>query len=146
MPYAKSSRQESIVLGVFYRDRIGLRGSSRLTNDQRSAMSPQERHAVEPELLALLRLKLEFDVPLTTAEAAALRGCAPETLVRERVRGGDAAPFIHVGRAVRYPARPFLAWLRDRPSCTSTSEKGGHSGDADGCRLGHSRGMGSGRP
>ena len=87
-------------------------------------MSEEERGAAEADLLTLLRLKLEYDVPLTTAEAAALRGCAPETLVRERVRGGDAAPFVNVGRAVRYPARPFLAWLRDRPSRTSTSEGG----------------------
>jgi hypothetical protein len=87
-------------------------------------MSSDERKATERDLLTLLRVKLEHDIPLTTVEAAALRGCAPETLTRERVRGVDAAPFIRVGRAVRYPARQFLAWLRDRPARAHTSEPG----------------------
>ena len=82
-----------------------------------------DRQRLTPELLAILDLKLTHDVPLSTEEAALLRGCAPETLVRERVRGGeDVPPFVRVGRAVRYPARSFAAWLRDRPMARSTSE------------------------
>jgi hypothetical protein len=69
-----------------------------------------------------VRLKLQFDVPLTTEEAAALRGCAPETLIRERISGGDTAPFVRIGRAIRYPARSFVAWMRERPAVRSTSE------------------------
>src|SRR4051794_12595635 len=70
----------------------------------------------------MLEIKLAFDIPLSTPEAALLRGCAPETLIRERVRGGDTAPFIRVGRAVRYPPKLFLAWMRNRPAVRSTSE------------------------
>ncbi len=83
----------------------------------------EEDQRLIPELLSILDLKLTHDVPLSTEEAALLRGCAPETLVRERVRGGeDVPPFVRVGRAVRYPARPLTAWLRDRPTARSTSE------------------------
>jgi hypothetical protein len=85
-------------------------------------MDFEERPASEGDLLALLRIKLKYDIPLTTNEAAFLRGCAPETLIRERIRGGGTAPFINIGRAIRYPARPYVEWLRDRPSRASTSE------------------------
>jgi hypothetical protein len=94
------------------------------SNERRPALDFEERSGSAPELLATLRLKLEHDVPLTTEEAAVLRGCAPETLIRERVRGGDTAPFVRVGRAIRYPARSFVAWLRDRPAVRNTSEAG----------------------
>jgi hypothetical protein len=81
------------------------------------------RPGLTPELLAILDFKLTHDVPLTTAEAAALRGCASETMVRDRVRGGeDVPPFVRIGRAIRYPARPYVAWLRERPAVRSTSE------------------------
>ena len=87
-------------------------------------MDFEERSGIAPDVLATLHLKLEHDIPLTTEEAAVLRGCAPETLIRERVRGGDTAPFVRVGRAIRYPARSFVAWLRDRPAVRNTSEAG----------------------
>jgi hypothetical protein len=82
----------------------------------------EERSGTASHLLATLHIKLEHDIPLTTEEAAVLRGCAPETMVRERVRGGNTAPFIRIGRAIRYPARSFVAWLRERPAVRSTSE------------------------
>lgn len=85
----------------------------------------EDRYMDELGLLNILRIKLEHDVPLTTEEAAVLRGCAPDTLTRERVRGGDTAPFVRIGRGVRYPARRFLAWLRDRPTSEHTSETAG---------------------
>jgi hypothetical protein len=85
-------------------------------------MDFEERSGTALDLLATLRLKLEHDVPLTTEEAAVLRGCAPETLIRERVRDGDTAPFVRIGRAIRYPARSFVGWLRDRPVARNTSE------------------------
>jgi hypothetical protein len=85
-------------------------------------MDFKERTRIALDLLAALRLKLEHDIPLTTDEAAVLRGCAPETLIRERVRGGDTAPFVRIGRAIRYPARGFVTWLRERPTVRNTNE------------------------
>ena len=43
-------------------------------------MDFEDRSGTAPDLLAMLRLKLEHDIPLTTEEAAVVRGCAPETL------------------------------------------------------------------
>ena len=85
-------------------------------------MDFEERSGTASDLLATLYLKLEHDIPLTTEEAAVLRGCAPETLIRERVRGGDTAPFVRYGRKVRYLPSMVLPWLADRPVHRSTSE------------------------
>jgi hypothetical protein len=81
----------------------------------------EKARELDPALVAILELKLKYNLPLNTTEAAAIMGDDPTTLVRKRVRG-DGPPFVRIGRRVRYIPRPFLAWLTDRPLCRSTSE------------------------
>jgi hypothetical protein len=81
----------------------------------------EKARELDPELVLILDLKFKHNLPLTTAEAAAVTGDDPTTLIRKRVRG-DGPPFVRIGRRVRYIPRPLLEWLTDRPLCRSTSE------------------------
>jgi predicted DNA-binding transcriptional regulator AlpA len=59
---------------------------------------------------------------LTQDEVAAMLGCSPRTL--ERNRGtGDGPPFFKIGRLVRYAEAVVDQWVEDRRR-NSTSEAG----------------------
>ena len=60
--------------------------------------------------------------PLTDWELEELTGRPKRSWEADRYRGGGP-PFAKIGRYVRYPRRPLLAWLAARVR-TSTSDPG----------------------
>ena len=64
---------------------------------------------VPPDLAALPRTAL-----LTTAEAAAALGLAPETLANWRCTGRYNLPYVRSGRLPRYRVGDLLDWLEQR--------------------------------
>lgn len=58
---------------------------------------------------------------LLSTEAAELRRCRPQTLRRERWRGGGP-PYLKVNNRILYPRAELLAWL-ERHRVGSTSDR-----------------------
>lgn len=54
---------------------------------------------------------------------AAVRGCSPKTLERDRWAGGGV-PFKKIGRLARYAKSDILAWIDQHATVTSTSAAG----------------------
>lgn len=70
-------------------------------------------------------LLLEFESAPSTAMfdqhmVAAIRGCSPKTIERERWSGGGV-PFRKIGRLVRYSKDDILQWLNQHNPVTSIS-------------------------
>jgi hypothetical protein len=74
------------------------------------------------ELLAILDFKFRHNIPLTSDEYSAVVGEDEATSARKRVSGIDSAPFVRIGRKVRYVPHVVLKWLLDRPQHYSTSD------------------------
>lgn len=56
---------------------------------------------------------------ISTAEAAALLGCAKATLNVDRCRRRWGVPFVRVGRLVRYRPSDLERWLAERNAVTA---------------------------
>jgi hypothetical protein len=84
-----------------------------------------KKQRTDSEVRAVLDFKLRHNIPLTSDEYSALLGEHPTTSARKRVSGIDTAPFVRVGRKVRYLPDVVLKWLADRPLYGSTSEADG---------------------
>lgn len=66
---------------------------------------------------------LEADRLLTTEEAAALLGYAPQTLTDKRWRG-DGPPYVKLSRnCVRYFRSAVLSWAQQRTVTSTTHAK-----------------------
>lgn len=88
-------------------------------NDNAAKHESSRRNRLSSELIA--ELSRRYPPLLNQRQYCELTGKAPSTAEQDRLYG-RGAPFIRMGRSIRYRLDDVLAWLESLPRFASTAE------------------------